>query len=46
MQKITRGNDARYQTKPVMSWEVIDKPAPFGKPLNKLRLNVTYQTEG
>jgi hypothetical protein len=42
MQTIARWDDARYQTQPVTSWEVIDKPAPFGDPLNKLRLQVTY----
>jgi hypothetical protein len=41
MQQIIRRNDAQSQTKPVTSWEVIDHP-PFGNPLNKLRLNVTY----
>jgi hypothetical protein len=26
----------------VASWEVIDKPHPFGDPLKRLRVNVTY----
>lgn len=34
----------RRNVQPVSSWEVIDKPHPFGDPLKRLRVNVTYKS--
>ena len=37
-------DDARHQSaRPVRSWEVVEKPTPFGNSQKNLRLSVTYQ---
>jgi hypothetical protein len=35
---------ASQKQKPIKSWSVIDKPAPFGDPDKRFRIEVTYKT--